>query len=113
MDGYFLGHFGSNFDGLILKSVPRKVNISSVKGKLSQEPSKSSPSQKFSLRLKSTSRKIFRSFSETFFVASIERRRLATSFTQIQDENTKSGSFARLDGQNWIFSEQSVLLKNF
>ena len=87
-----------------MKSVPRKVNISSVNDKLSQEPSKSSPSQNLSLSSKSFSRKLFRNFSATFFVVSRECKRSTTSFAQIKDENTKSGSFARSDGQNWIFS---------
>ena len=96
----FSGYFGSNFAGLILKSVPRKVSISSDNGKLSQGPSKSSPSQNLSLRSKSISKKFFRSYSAKFFVASKERRRLTTSFMQIEDENTKSDSFSRSDGQN-------------
>ena len=85
---------------MILKRVPRKVNISSDNGKLSQKPSKFSPSQNLLLRLKSISMKLFRSFSATFFVVSKERRRLTTSFIQIEDENTKSDSFARSDRQN-------------
>ena len=52
------------------------------------------------LRLKSISMKLFRSFSATFFVVSKERRRLTTSFIQIENENTKSDSFARSDRQN-------------
>ena len=83
-----------------MKSVPRKVSISLDNDKLSQELSKSSPSQKLSLRSKSISRKLLRSFSATFFVVSRERRRLTTSFTQIEDENTKRDSFARSGGQN-------------
>ena len=51
-----------------MKSVPRKVNISSDNGKLSQEPSKSFPSQNLSLKSKSIPRKLFRSFSATFLL---------------------------------------------
>ena len=36
----------------MLKSVPRKVNISSDNGKLSQEPSKPSPSQNIIVKVK-------------------------------------------------------------
>ena len=77
-----------------------KVNISSDNGKLFQEPCQSSLSQNLSLRSKSTSWKLFPRFSATVFVVSRERRRLTTTFIQIKDENTKSNSFARSDGQN-------------
>ena len=78
-----------------MQSVPREVNSSSDNGKLSEEPRKSSPSQNLSLSSKSISRKLNRSFSATFFVVSRERRRLTKSFIQVEDENTKSDSFAR------------------
>ena len=111
----FFRVFWKQFCWFNIEKCPKESQILSDNGELSQEPSKSYPSQKVQLRSKSISRKLFQSFSVTFFVVSTERRRLTTSFRQTEDENDSCKKVIHLlvRTDKTEFFQQSVLLKYF